>query len=255
MLDQEPQVSIFSHLIPLLKPTGSLIPQSIDINAYLSAANSKELDDISIGQVFSLNRSSSEKLNQMETDLLSGSLNIPEHSADYTDLKFTTDIQVYKTHCLSENQSSLNLPKIIINANVKPNSDLTFDYIIKNHPHFSFNWVSENHTSIEDLPIAADTTDTGIPYLKRSWAKRQMCKQKSTKEISNLIKQEYTLDELFFNSFNIPMCNAVTLLFNAHSITDIEQEIINGLSEKELNLSINTVHKLMSDHTVHLDTI
>ncbi|WP_051228319.1 class I SAM-dependent methyltransferase [Oceanospirillum beijerinckii] len=237
MLDQEPQVSVFRHLIPLLKPEGELIPQKVQIKAWLTALPSYNAHDFYLGEIFILDCQQAYILNQQKTPFISGSLDIPESPEVYKSLKFTTDIQVYGDHWLTEYQCSLNLPRIITGANPKPGTQLKYQYEIKQYPKFIFDYQRGESFSIEHLPDYFELSDLGIPYLKRCWYKSQLIKQKQVTE--DYLKEEYELDQLLFNTFLSDPKEGSSLLYMSCSMEYVEHYIVENFHAPDKDKKIN----------------
>ncbi|MBB1485528.1 class I SAM-dependent methyltransferase [Oceanospirillum sediminis] len=236
MLDQEPQVSVFRHLIPLLKPEGELIPQQIQIKAWLAAPRSYNTHSFYLGEIFTLDRQQTYLLHQQSNPTIKGSLDIPEYPEVYKDLKFTTDIQVYGRHWLTEHQCSLNLPKVIIGTSPEPGSQLRYQYEIKQHPEFTFDYESSDDFSIEQLPDHFELSETGIPYLKRCWYKAQLLKQNHS--INDLLQKESELDQLLFNTLLPEPDKGNALLYQSHSLNEFERYMTHSQQPP------NNIHKI-----------
>ncbi len=140
MLAQEPQVSIFRHLQPALKTTGEFIPQSIDIELWLSCRPSLNQQDHFISKIFSLDRTTVAELavGASAESGISGVIPIADYPDVYSDTVFKTVIQVYQHECLAEKQCSLTLPQMLIDSVPAKNSEIHFSYQICDQPGFHF---------------------------------------------------------------------------------------------------------------------
>jgi len=197
MLEQEPQVAIFAHLSRWLTQTGQLIPQQVEIDAWLSD-NQEAQPAIHLGSIFKLNRQTADEIGTGNTRSLTGQLQIPTYPASCTALKFTTDIQVYRNHCLTERQCSLNLPRVIKNAYPATGSTLNFSYCQGAYPSFHFDYVQALSEADGPLCDSFDTTLLGILHLKRLWQKAQ--KNKKRQLDRQRYKQEWPLDIQLMNA-------------------------------------------------------
>ncbi len=168
MLMNEPQVSIFRHLIPALKDTGCLVPQQVVLDTWL-IPNSKDAQPHHIGNVFTLSRDTAKALSQQEVPHIKSSFTIPFYEGHSADLRHTTHIQAYGEHWLTDNQCSLNLPLTMANADPEPNATLTATYHFTDFPCFSFDYPKhKNHIKENSLlPDHLDTNALALPYLKR----------------------------------------------------------------------------------------
>ncbi len=115
-LKNEPQVAIMQNLIPQMKSGAVFIPEEISIDAYLT--NSKIENDrlltceigepsfarISLGNVFKVNKEN------LKTEKLRNTLQLPVKLDSFPELKLFTSIRVFGDETLGENDCSLNIP-------------------------------------------------------------------------------------------------------------------------------------------------
>jgi len=209
MLRQEPQISIFSHLSPWLARDGQLIPQQIQIDAWLEIANTEPRK---VGNIFTLNKQTSLILNQQTPADINASLKIPAWQAERANLKFTTTIQVYADHWLHEKQCSLNLPEYIRDANPQPGSQLRCHYNFGGQPGFEFEFKPLPGAAGNPLPSLMDTDMLGAPHLNRLWYKAQHTKQ--GKLAAEIRKREWPLDLQLLDILNLDLETALQTLFH-----------------------------------------
>ncbi|MAD46015.1 MAG: hypothetical protein CMH98_13525 [Oceanospirillaceae bacterium] len=225
MLEQEPQVAIFSHLVPALKETGCLIPESIQIKAWLSAAGNKTHVDIYLADIFTLSQETAVLLNQGEEGCLSGQVSIPEYPAVYHDLKFTTDIQVYDQHSLHTGNCSLNIPKKILQAKPEPGSELHFEYKRGKHPGFRFNYVTQHYDLDTWLPNNKELSERGLPFLKRVWRAGHLLRQGG--DVANtVLKKEFNLFFEVSQVVNKPLSDLMALTTAEKEFVDFERDLL-----------------------------
>ncbi|MCL1090353.1 phytanoyl-CoA dioxygenase family protein [Shewanella profunda] len=188
LLQQEPQVQIFTHLQAFLEADGEFIPQNIELDAWLECKTVQGRETHYLGPLFALNRHTAQQLASGDLSLLAGSLLLPDFDQGTVTLKLTTVVQVYEQHKLRENQSQLTLPRYQQQLWLKPLSRLSFRYEIGPYPDFVF-----------DLPLlktvlvsSDDLGGGGIYHLLRLWQKVQL--QKRGESLPQLA-HEWTLDK------------------------------------------------------------
>lgn len=174
LLQQEPQVQIFTHLQAYLADDGVLIPQNIELDAWLECRTVQDFVETHyLGPLFVLNLQTARLLASGDRSFLAGTLLLPDFSPSAVTLKFTTSIQVYGHSTLSEYQSQLTLPRYRREHWLKPLSCLAFRYEQGTHPDFVFD-------VIEQKPVLVSSDDLsclGIYHLQRLWQKIQLRKR------------------------------------------------------------------------------
>lgn len=194
LLQQEPQVQIFSHLQAYLADDGVLIPQNIELDAWLECRTVQDLAETHyLGPLFSLNLQTARLLADGDRSFLAGTLLLPDFSPSAVTLKFTTSIQVYGNSTLSENQSQLTLPRYRRKQWLKPLSCLAFRYEQGAHPDFVFDVIDQKPV----LVSSDDLSCLGIYHLQRLWQKIQLRKRgESFTELVNEWHLDKTLLDL-----------------------------------------------------------
>lgn len=174
LLQQEPQVQIFTHLQAYLADDGVLIPQNIELDAWLECRTVQDFVETHyLGPLFALNLQTARLLASGDRSFLDGTLLLPDFNPSTVTLKFTTSIQVYGESKLSENQSQLTLPRYRREHWLKPLSCLAFRYEQGTYPDFVFD-------VIEQKPVLVSSDDLsclGIYHLQRLWQKIQLRKR------------------------------------------------------------------------------
>lgn len=163
LLQQEPQVKVFSHLQQFLAPDGILIPEEISLKAWLTdrppslacVSQTRTSKQLYLGEFFKLNRDTAKRLRNGENALLSARFQVPQEAYSFPHLKLTTDIRVYGEHMLVENQSQLTLPRYVNNACITPRSWLTCNYLQGSEPDWDFNYESASEIDFARIDIAA----------------------------------------------------------------------------------------------------
>ncbi|MBU6952780.1 class I SAM-dependent methyltransferase [Hahella sp. HN01] len=219
MLQQEPQVKIFSHLQQFLNPDGMLIPASVQLDAWLHSSESGK--NIHLGELLTLDRSLASALHVGDDSCLSGSLLIPECEENMTDLKVTTFIRIYGDHCLQENQSQLTLPRYKKNIRPVPGSTLNFHYHLNDYPDFEFFYRSRPATADLPLPDSLEVGELGVYHLKRIWSKAAHAKVGKLDEAVR--SREWLLDQLVFELLGAPMEKALATIYQSRRFQDVEQ--------------------------------
>lgn len=174
LLQQEPQVQIFTHLQAYLADDGVLIPQNIELDAWLECRTVQDFVETHyLGPLFALNLQTARLLASGDRSFLAGTLLLPDFSPSVVTLKFTTSIQVYGNSMLSEYQSQLTLPRYRREHWLKPLSCLAFRYEQGTHPDFVFDVIEQKLV----LVSSDDLSCLGIYHLQRLWQKIQLRKR------------------------------------------------------------------------------
>lgn len=194
LLQQEPQVQIFSHLQAYLADDGVLIPQNIELDAWLECRTVQDLAETHyLGPLFALNLQTARLLADGDRSFLAGTLLLPDFSPSAVTFKFTTSIQVYGNSTLSEHQSQLTLPRYRREHWLKPLSSLSFRYEQGAHPDFVFDVTEQKPV----LVSSDDLSCLGIYHLQRLWQKIQLRKRgESYTELANEWHLDKTLLDL-----------------------------------------------------------
>jgi len=116
-LKSEPQVAIMQNLVPQLDPACIFIPEEISIDAYLTNPR-MEMERLMyheteqplferrfLGNVFTISKSNLESIQKKKTIL------IPDYITAFPVLKLFTMVKVFGGEILSDNDSSITLPK------------------------------------------------------------------------------------------------------------------------------------------------
>lgn len=174
LLQQEPQVQIFTHLQAYLADDGVLIPQNIELDAWLECRTVQDFVETHyLGPLFALNLQTARLLASGDRSFLAGTLLLPDFTPSAVTLKFTTSIQVYGNSTLSEYQSQLTLPRYRREHWLKPLSCLAFRYEQGTHPDFVFDITEQKPV----LVSSDDLSCLGIYHLQRLWQKIQLRKR------------------------------------------------------------------------------
>lgn len=134
-LQNEPQVAIMRNLIPQMEDTCTFIPEEISIDA--SLVNPKmEMDRLLyyenetpfferklLGNIFCINK------RKLKNILTHKKLTIPENIGDFPVLKLFTTVRVFDKEVLTENDSSITLPKQFYDFRKQPAGEVEFWYI------------------------------------------------------------------------------------------------------------------------------
>lgn len=185
MLQQEPQVAIFSHLQQFLAPDGDLIPQQIILSAALRWAQQHHR----LGEIFRLSHHSAARLAAGDTQLLQAQFTLPDFEAGPVDLALDTEIVVYNKHRLQQNQCQLTLTQYKKALYPEPGSVLYCNYVQGTYPDWHINITRLQQT----LAPSDDLRAGGIFHLYRLWQKTQQSGSHQRQE--NTHEQEWSLDK------------------------------------------------------------
>lgn len=228
LLKREPQVFIFAHLCQYLSDFGTLIPQNISLKAWLTPCKSlmpaedNPTADILLKEFYCLNIDEAKRLNTRDTSSFKGSMLIPNGVTANYKLKLTTDIQVYKQHKLSENQSSLNIPQTFLphNAELRGGETIYYEYITPAHADFIFTFPIKNTVkTAAELALFSDLTRLGLPGVKRMFEHAQASKGGNSFHIDD---DEWALWTKLLDSLALPYHETMAALYQSQRIEEFE---------------------------------
>lgn len=207
MLEQEPQVEIFTHLEPLLNHEGSLIPQEIVLSASLTQSKNFS-ENYYLGEIATLNRESVKRIQSEGIDALSRRIRMPETSERFKALELNTVVKIFGKHSLDKNECSLNLPKLHY-LKARANSFMTFKYHKIAYPKFDFEYVAVQCDSELPLISREDSRVINKPGLARYWHKQfKACSGKVVKELET----EFDADRQLFEKLSINIFSALAFI-------------------------------------------
>jgi len=245
MLEQEPQVSVFRHLIPYLADGGALLPQQIIIEGWLQPEEPESASTY-LGEFFSLNCDSALMLHQQKAPEIKQQLAVPSDASPYSSLIFTTSIQVYAGHWLRDRQCSLNKPHRIPRAAPLPGSLIHGHYVFGHYPAFEFNIFKAD--SVADRAQVAFSNDSllGVPCLSYIWQMAQKMKhgQLLSKEDQ---QQVWSLTLDVFDILTIDSRDAMPLLFSCPTGQQVEQFILSANNGEISSKQIQALRCLATD--------
>ena len=140
-LKAEPQVAIMQNLIPQLQPDAIFIPEEISIDAALTNPRMEQerllyfegerppFRRIELGNIFTVNRCN------LETKKMQRSIIIPDKTEEFPVLKVFTTVKVFGNEFLSENDSSITLPKQFYDFRREKGREVNFKYVQGEKPH------------------------------------------------------------------------------------------------------------------------
>lgn len=229
---QEPQVAIFSHLQQFLTADGWLIPQQIRLDLWLANAGSTTDDPIHLGRIFQLDKATVMQLGRGDSAPLHGHLTVPEYPANLRDLKLTTEIRVFDTSVLRENQSQLTLPLYEKRARIQAGSMLRYGYEQGDYPRFVFAY---ERVQEPVLPEVREKSALGVYHLKRFWHKVQLRKQindsaQARAQLALVAEDEWQLDRVLLDKLGVGLEPSMAQVYQSRDFTEFERwlEFANG---------------------------
>lgn len=228
---QEPQVSIFAHLQQFLAEDGWLIPEKIRLDLWLSAGASQQPPPVFLGQVFQLDKINATHIGNGNLACLRSSVLVSDYSPRLSDIKLTTNIQVYGEHELTENQSQLTLPLFEKAARPLPASEVHFRYLMGSYPTYVLDFART--PSVWDIPVPDSRQRSlgGIFHLPRLWHKTQLQKQtRSRRQCAAMAADEWLLDRQVLDELGVGLEPAMQQLYQTHSCDEFEAWVreVNG---------------------------
>jgi hypothetical protein len=154
-LKSEPQVAIMQNLVPQLDPACIFIPEEISIDAYLT--NPKmEMERLMyyengaplfqrklLGNIFKVSKS---ELNSIQTRK---TISIPDDISSFPVLKLFTTINIFDDQMLSDNDSSITLPKQYYDFRKQRAEQVEFWYVQGGKPRIESRVV--NQTTLHEF--------------------------------------------------------------------------------------------------------
>ncbi len=213
MLQQEPQVAVFTHLQAFLAPSGVLIPQQVKLSAELEWQAEGIQHLAPLGALLILNQENAAALARGDNHWLRGSLQLPEYEPGPVNLRLLTDIQVYQQHWLTENKCQLTLTQLKRNLLLQPATKLDFHYQQGAYPDVIFNFTE----SVITLADSDDLSAAGIFHLYRMWQK--ICQKKQKKAASQA--DEWWLDRAVLDLCGIGLEPGMQMLYQSNRLSDL----------------------------------
>lgn len=241
LLQQEPQLQIFSHLQRFLAADGELIPQNIELEAWLLHPQWPEA--YFLGPLFALNKVTAQQIDRGDVSLLSGCLVLPEFTPRQVSLKCTTQIHVFGPHVLAQEQCQLTLSRYQHALWLKSASVMAFEYQQGSHPDFVFDFVVEEPWLA--LPDSEDTGLAGFYHLRRLWAKTQRQKSQNSKQgthnTAESFANEWTLDKAVLDLCGIGLEPGMQALYRCE--TEVEFSHFVRLNTQLTSADVSTMNQ------------
>lgn len=151
-LKSEPQVAIMQNLIPQLTNDCIFIPEEISVDASLT--NPKmEMDRlmyyeteqplferVSLGNIFKLNKRTIHKTLERKK------ISIPDKTVNFPILKLFTTVTVFEDEVLTDNDSSITLPKQYYNFREQTAQEVEFWYVQDEKPRIESRVLEQAHS-------------------------------------------------------------------------------------------------------------
>ncbi len=243
LLQQEPQVQIFTHLQQFLSADGLLIPQQVKLDAWLEWSVAGQRHQQYLGPLFTLDKSLSQQLAIGDYAAFTGHWILPEFEPGPVDLKLTTEIQVHSDHWLEAYQSQLTIPRYKRNLMLAPGSMLGFSYHQGFYPDFEFQYQFDwpELVSSDDLGCA------GVFHAKRLWQKTQRKKFRQTMPDDS---DEWLLDKAVLDLCGIGLEPGISALHSCDRLSEFERFLRPYVETAEVQQSINEKLRLLTDTSV-----
>lgn len=144
-LKSEPQVAIMQHLIPQLEDDCIFIPEEISIDASLTNPKMEmdrlmyfeneqpPFERIPLGNIFTVNKY------RLDSSLYRKTLTIPDSKDEFPVLKLFTTVTVFGDEMLSDNDSSITLPKQYCDFRRQQAQQVEFWYVQGEKPEIECN--------------------------------------------------------------------------------------------------------------------
>lgn len=226
VLQQEPQVQIFSWLQQYLAPAGVLIPEAVTLGVTL-LWRGKQPCEVFLGEAFKLDRHTALEIATGDNGCLSRSFSLPHFEPGPVSLKLSTHIRVYRDHQLVENQSQLTLPQFKNQLMIVPGSTLTTHYQMGSYPDLVINFSEQ----VAQLVESGDLSAGGIFHLHRFWQKTQH--KKSAPKVD-----EWLLDRTVLDLCGIGVEPGIQMLYQCERLSDLVAAV------SKLNLTVDDKHHI-----------
>lgn len=239
LLQQEPQVQIFSHVQQFLTAKGQLIPQQIKLDAWLQWREQGEQQLQYLGPLFTLDKTLSGTLADGDQSAFSGEWPLPEFEPGPVELKLTTEIQVYETHWLREHQSQLTMPRYKSGLMLTPGSVVQFQYQQGIYPDFEFQYQQQ----WPELVSSDDLSCAGVFHAKRLWQKTQL---KKYRQADAEYQDEWLLDKAVLDLCGVGLEPGIQALHSCSRLSDFVAFLLPYVSDLSVRTRINQQLKSLS---------
>jgi hypothetical protein len=243
LLQQEPQVQIFTHLQQFLAVGGVLIPQQVKLDAWLEWSIAGQRQQKYLGPLFTLDKSLSQQLAAGNYTAFTGHWTLPEFEPGPVDLKLTTEIQVYASHWLEDSQSQLTIPRYKRNLMLAARSVLRFSYHQGVYPDFEFQY----QLDWPELVSSDDLGCAGVFHAKRLWQKTQ---RKKFRQAVPDDSDEWLLDKAVFDLCAIGLEPGINALHTCGRLSEFETFLQPYVETTAVQQSINQQLRLINSTSV-----
>ncbi|WP_102796026.1 phytanoyl-CoA dioxygenase family protein [Bowmanella denitrificans] len=261
MLNNEPQVMIFSHLVQYLRDEHStLIPQKVVMDACLyNAAESNQFrmgkrkeppQESRLGVVGCLDREAAGAIANGDRTLLNARITIPDPlPPDQTTLKFRTEIQIYQDLWLKDGQCSLNTPLCFSNSDFHPGDVVNLSYIYaestETTPGYDIRFPPRKQV-IDEPASDQEVGELGIIHLKRLWHKFRL--QREGKRTGEDDKNEWNRDMLLMDLLHLGLQDCLSWIFQeASTFSQFEQWVLEKNGGQISRERVKEINAAMSD--------
>ena len=239
LLKREPQVYIFAHLSQYLNLSGVLIPEQVSLKAWASNNQEKVL----LGEFFKLDIDLAKAINAGDTTSFSGELLIPDNCNIEHECTLSTDITIYKEHCLTTNECSLNVPLTFpdYHANLIAGECIKYEYVNPSNADFIFSFPKNNlPENVSELTDYDAKTQSGLVLFKRIHQRTQIIKQ--GKNIPQ-DEQEWSAQNRLFELLALPLHEGLQELHQHASFESFERWLNEHCSLLSQQLNVNAINK------------
>lgn len=153
-LKSEPQVAIMQNLIPQLNKNCVFIPQEITVDAILVNPKMEQdrmlyvigekpaFERYPLGNVITVSKQNMHSILEKQTFSIA-----PKAAASFPLLKLFTTVKVYNNELLTENDSSITLPKQLCDLRIDQKQEVDFWYVQGDKPHIACSLAPVKHTT------------------------------------------------------------------------------------------------------------
>ncbi|WP_020408649.1 phytanoyl-CoA dioxygenase family protein [Hahella ganghwensis] len=240
MLNNEPQVMIFSHLVQYLRDEHStLIPQRVvmdaclynpvESNQFKTGKRAVPPEETKLALIGSLDRDAAIAIANGNRTLLNARIVIPETlPTGQTSLKFRTEIQIYQDLWLRDGQCSLNTPMCFDETKFLAGDRIALTYVfgecIGVTPGYDIRFPVRKKR-VEEPVSDLEVGQLGIRQLKRMWHRLRLQRDGRLKPGNN--DHDWNKDLMLLDLLHLGLEQSIQYIFQeARTFSQFEQWVL-----------------------------
>ncbi len=263
LLNNEPQVMIFSHLVQYLRDEHStLIPQKVvmdaclynpaELNQYKMGKRMLPPEETKLGLIGCLDQDAAIAIANGDRSLLNALVVIPDVlPVGQTTLKFRTEIQIYQDLWLKDGQCSLNTPMSFDESKYQPGDRIALTYVFGEHvgvtPGYDIRFPARKEL-VEEPASDLDIGQLGIFHMKRMWHRLRL--QRDGRLQPGDYEGDWVKDMLLLDLLNLGLEQSIQYIFQeARTFNQFEQWVLERNGGRISPSRVKEINAAMSGRT------